>query len=99
MWYRWLLMALAPLTIARLTLTILWGLLVVLLLFPILPQAARNGFVRLWSRALLWVLGVRVVLRGQGPERRLARTGLSAEGVGMMLLANHVSWLDVHALT
>lgn len=97
--YRSVLLALAPLTIARLTLTILWGLLVVLLLFPVLPQAARNGVVRLWSRALLWVLGVRVVVRGQGPDRRLARTGLSADGLGMMLLANHVSWLDVHALT
>lgn len=98
MWVRWALMALAPLTVVRLMLTVFWGLLVVLFLFPVLPQAARNGFVRLWSRALLWVLGVRVVVRGQGPERRLARTGLCADGLGMMLLANHVSWLDVHAL-
>ncbi len=98
MLYRWTLYLLSPLNIARLLLTIAWGLVVVLLLFRFLPQSVRNRIARLWSRALLRVVGVRLAVRGEGLQASFAQTGLTAEGPGLMLLSNHVSWLDVHAL-
>lgn len=98
MLYRSVLYVLAPLNVLRLLLTIAWGLLLVLLTFRFLSQPARNGFIRLWSRALLRVVGVRLVVHGDAPQGRLAQTGFSPDGRGLMLLANHVSWLDVHAI-
>lgn len=90
MLYRWTLYLLAPLTFVRVLLTLTWGLLAVLLLFRFLPQPARDWVIRGWSRTLLRVMGVRLISVGPMPPRR--------SGAGRMLLANHVSWLDVHAL-
>ncbi len=98
MWHRSALYLLAPLAMARLLLTIAWGLVAVVLVFRFLPMAVRNRVIRFWSRTLLRVLGVRLIVHGEGPDLQRARTGLSADGHGLMLLANHVSWLDVHAL-
>lgn len=98
MLYRSVLHVLAPLNVLRLLLTIAWGLLLVLLTFRFLSQPARNRCIRLWSRTLLRVVGVRLVVCGDVPQGRLAQTGFSPGGRGLMLLANHVSWLDVHAI-
>lgn len=56
------------------------------LLYPLLPAAARETIRRRWSRRLLAILGVRL----RAPERAPANAAL--------LVANHVSWLDVVAL-
>jgi 1-acyl-sn-glycerol-3-phosphate acyltransferase len=67
----------------------LQGLLVVLLLFPHLGRDERRERVREWSRRMLRRLGLRLVVHGA------LRPGAK------MLVANHISWLDVmvvHAL-
>ncbi|WP_229071357.1 1-acyl-sn-glycerol-3-phosphate acyltransferase [Actinoplanes sp. DH11] len=62
------------------------GLLAVLLL-GLLPAALLGGAaLRVLPRAILAVLGVRLVRRGPAPRP------------GSLLVANHVSWLDVVAL-
>ncbi|MEU4642196.1 lysophospholipid acyltransferase family protein [Micromonospora sp. NPDC023814] len=55
-------------------------------LLPVLPAAERAVAVRGWARGTLRVLGVRLVVRGRAPRRPA------------LLVANHVSWLDVLAL-
>ncbi|MBV6700478.1 1-acyl-sn-glycerol-3-phosphate acyltransferase [Kitasatospora aureofaciens] len=59
----------------------------VLLSLPVrfLPQEARDRMIRLWARTLLRALGVTVHLDRPG----------DAMGGGMLVVANHVSWLDI----
>jgi 1-acyl-sn-glycerol-3-phosphate acyltransferase len=61
------------------------GLLQCALLFPFLPPHARNALVQRWSRGLLRVFRIRLVVSGQG---------IAAGAV----VANHVSWIDVFVL-
>src|SRR5690606_14597882 len=72
----------------------LFGVLsTVFVVFPIVPQARRDALVRGWSRMLLACCGVRV--------REVVRTGaapLALQAGGRMLLANHVSWLDIFVI-
>jgi 1-acyl-sn-glycerol-3-phosphate acyltransferase len=49
---------------------------------PGAPRAKRDLFVRRWSRRLLRLLGIRLIIRGR------PRAG------GTLLVSNHVSWLD-----
>ncbi len=53
---------------------------------PLMSRAVRQGIIRGWCRAALRVLGVRLVLRGDAPAAPLANA---------LVVANHVSWLDV----
>jgi len=61
------------------------GLVQCALLFPFLSLDARNALVRRWSRGLLRVFRIRLVVSGQG---------IAAGAV----VANHVSWIDVFVL-
>jgi len=63
------------------------GLLQCALLFPFLSQDRRQALVRRWSRGLLRVFRIRVVVSGPGQ-------GMAAGAV----VANHVSWIDVFVL-
>ncbi|WP_347404721.1 lysophospholipid acyltransferase family protein [Solwaraspora sp. WMMD1047] len=65
--------------------TLLLGMLLVPVL-PLLADAGRRAAGRLWARAVLAALGVRLRVAGRLPDRRA------------LLVANHVSWLDVLAL-
>ncbi|MEU7651471.1 1-acyl-sn-glycerol-3-phosphate acyltransferase [Micromonospora taraxaci] len=56
------------------------------LLLPVLPTRERQAAVRGWARATTRAFGVRLVIRGRLPRRRA------------MLVANHVSWLDILAV-
>lgn len=56
----------------------------IVFLFPRWPPARREAKVRAWSLEMLAVLGIRLELRGQPP----------AAGP-MLLVANHISWLDI----
>lgn len=71
----------------RALLHILTGLLTVLFRFPRLPQEQREIRVQVWSREMLARLGIRLVVKGvpatQGP---------------VLLVANHISWLDITSL-
>jgi 1-acyl-sn-glycerol-3-phosphate acyltransferase len=70
----------------RCTLHVLRGLAIVLLRFKSLDTAQRHAEIGRWSTGLLRTMGIAVNLEG------VAQTG------GVLLVANHVSWLDITAL-
>ncbi len=73
----------------RLGLHILAGALTILLLFPFLKPDERGRRVVAWARKLLAIVRVRVTVHGRPPAVR---------GEGALIVANHVSWLDIHVL-
>ena len=73
--------------ITRFMLHLLRGLLTVAAAFPFWGPARRRSAVQRWSHALLQMLGVQLHVHGEPP---LARP--------VMLVANHVSWLDICAI-
>ncbi len=52
--------------------------------FPGMSEAQRSLTVQLWSQRMLQVLGVGLQVRGNAPEHG-----------PLMLVANHISWLDI----
>ncbi|MEU9852325.1 lysophospholipid acyltransferase family protein [Streptomyces sp. NPDC047974] len=64
--------------------TVLLGVLLLPVVGP-LPAAARYALVRLWTRAVVRAFGVRLTVTGALPD-----AGRSA-----LVVANHVSWLDI----
>lgn len=80
---------LAPLVLLFILLHILWGLLVGLLLFPVMPRAASDALVKFWSRVALVALGIRLELHIEPGATPIARTD------GSLLIMNHTSWADV----
>jgi 1-acyl-sn-glycerol-3-phosphate acyltransferase len=62
------------------------GLLIVLLLFPRLPAAGRQRHIRWWSAKMLRMLGIELQVSGS------FRPGAK------LVVANHVSWLDIMAV-
>jgi len=67
----------------RLALHLTEGLLTVMTLHPFLAHSSRQGLRQRWSRRLLRLLGVELAAHGATLER------------GSLLVANHVSWLDI----
>jgi 1-acyl-sn-glycerol-3-phosphate acyltransferase len=63
------------------------GLLTILLLFPALDSAQRQLRVQRWSAAMLSAMGVQLKVDG-----RIQHAG------PLMVVANHISWLDITAL-
>jgi 1-acyl-sn-glycerol-3-phosphate acyltransferase len=63
------------------------GLLTILILFPRLSQQQKEIRIQVWSIEMLARLGIRLLVKGspapQGP---------------LLLVANHISWLDITAL-
>lgn len=70
----------------RIAAHVLQGVGVALLRFPSLDVAARHERIRRWAGKLLRVTGV--TLEGEGTPR----------AGGTLLVANHVSWLDIVAI-
>jgi 1-acyl-sn-glycerol-3-phosphate acyltransferase len=64
----------------------LHGLLVVLLRFPMLDAAGRHARIAWWSEKMLRALGARLAVHGT------FRPGAK------LIVANHVSWLDIMAI-
>ena len=60
------------------------GLATILFVFPRLNSEQQHGRVQTWARRMLEVLGIGLEVRGQPP----------AQGP-MLLVANHISWLDI----
>ena len=75
--------------IFRVALHILRGLLTAALFFPLVDKPRRSVAIRRWSARLVKLLNVRVTVRGPIPN---------FPGQGVMLVANHVSWLDVYLI-
>ena len=63
------------------------GALIIAWRFPHLDDAARQMHVQVWSRQMLRVLGIRLQVRGA--------TQLAGP---LLLVANHISWLDITAM-
>ena len=74
------------LRIVRLAFHLLQGLLVVALVYPFVSDGRRLWLKQRWSFKLLRILGVRLDAR------------LSGLAPGSLIVANHVSWLDIYAL-
>ena len=68
---------------------LLAGALTILLVFSRLAEGERARRLMDWASRLLRLLHVQVEVRGQHPD---AQTG------GVLLVANHISWLDIHVL-
>ncbi|AOB29838.1 acyltransferase [Bordetella sp. H567] len=68
-------------------LTVLAGLVLVGTVYPIVGARGRDLLNRTWSRCLLRVCGVRLAVRGQ-PLMQGA----------VLVVANHVSWLDIFVI-
>jgi 1-acyl-sn-glycerol-3-phosphate acyltransferase len=78
---------------------LLGGLFTVLVVFPRVGEGARERAIATWSRWLVRCCGVRVrELAAPGAEPLSSMRGRHAPGDGRLLLANHVSWLDIFAI-
>lgn len=60
------------------------GLCTIVFLFPRLAEAQRQERVQAWARRMLLVLGISLEVQGQPPRHG-----------PMLLVANHISWLDI----
>jgi 1-acyl-sn-glycerol-3-phosphate acyltransferase len=63
------------------------GLVTAALVFPFASPAARLAFARRWARRMMRALGAQLCVEGAAPAP------------GALLVANHVSWLDILAIT
>jgi len=63
-----------------------WGLLAATLFFPLAPRSARLVLRRRWARRMLKAAGIDLQVEG------------ATIAPGALVLANHVSWLDVLVL-
>jgi 1-acyl-sn-glycerol-3-phosphate acyltransferase len=70
--------------LARAVAHALAGLATILFVFPRLQQPGREARVQAWARRMLELLGIGLQLHGQPPA-----------GGPMLLVANHISWLDI----
>jgi 1-acyl-sn-glycerol-3-phosphate acyltransferase len=90
---------LAPLRAVLFVLHVLAGLAIVLIVFPLAGLPTRNRINRAWSRALVAICGARLVVDGEPIPPHIRSTGLEAWSLGRLVLANHVSWIDVFAIS
>jgi len=81
-----LLSALRGLRLARAMLNVAVGLLIVVLLFPFSSLQRRQQWISWWARGLLRIFRI-----------DLQVVGAPAPG-GVMLLINHISWLDIYVI-
>jgi 1-acyl-sn-glycerol-3-phosphate acyltransferase len=73
----------------RLALHLANALLIAAVVLPWAGPARRQRFIRSWSQTLLNLLGVTLTLRGAAPDSATRN---------VMVVANHVSWLDIYLL-
>lgn len=69
----------------RVTGHVLSGLWTIRTRFPDLDAGSRSDHVQIWSKKVLELMGVELVVHGTAP----------ATGVGRLMVANHISWLDI----
>ncbi len=73
--------------LARALLHIVTGFVTILLVFPRLSQEQREMRIQVWSHEMLGRIDIKLIVKGQP-----ANTG------PMLLVANHISWLDITSL-
>ncbi len=79
----------AWLRLLRLAWHLLVGAMTVALLFPRLDRLEQGRRVTRWSSGMVRLMGIRLVVHGRAPRLR---------GNGALIVANHISWLDIHLL-
>ncbi len=72
----------------RTCLHVLEGVATTMLVFPLVKPRTRRSLVKRWSGRLLRILAVRTRVEGE----------IGARGGNVMVVANHVSWLDIFVL-
>lgn len=75
--------------ITRLVIHTLYGLFIAAVILPRVNGERRNRIISRWCGELLAVLNIRVITYGTPPDPHAA---------GILFVANHVSWADIHAL-
>lgn len=65
------------------------GISVLATIWVFCSQHTRDKLIRWWSKGLLWRFNIKVVIHGKPPPETASNC---------MLLANHISWIDIHAL-
>lgn len=73
--------------LVRATLHVLHGVLIAALVFPRLDEAGRDRRVQWWSAKLLRVMGIELIVGGLSPHPG-----------AVLIVANHISWLDIMAI-
>jgi 1-acyl-sn-glycerol-3-phosphate acyltransferase len=68
---------------------VLIGLVLSALALPVCNRYLRLGLIQWWCRGLLRALNIQLKISGQVP---------SSHCHGTMLVANHISWVDIHAI-
>ena len=74
---------------ARLSVHLVEGLLTTTIVFPLVGRRRRNAIIRRWSQRLLRVLRIEARVHGHHAE---------APDGNVLIVANHVSWVDIFAL-
>ena len=77
----------AIIKLARALLHILMGFFIILLVFPRLGSEQRQLRTQVWSLGMLRCIGIALIVKGQ-----------PALNGPLLLVANHMSWLDITAL-
>lgn len=75
-----------PFRVLRMVVHLFVGMAICAVVFPWIGPLRREGHIRRWSKQLLGICGIRLVIR-QAP-------GASAP-THALIVANHVSWLDI----
>jgi len=86
----------AALRLVALLCHLVLGLATGLLVFSWQTQRQRNPIIRAWSRALVTICGARLQVDRVALDSALAPGDRA--GNGRLLLANHISWIDIFAL-
>ena len=73
----------------RMLLHILYGIFIASVILPLVNAEQRDRLISYWCRGLLAILNIRVVTKGVLPDAKVKNT---------LFVANHVSWVDIHAL-
>jgi 1-acyl-sn-glycerol-3-phosphate acyltransferase len=68
---------------------ILIGIITVSVIFPLASSSLKLKLIQWWHKALLNAFNLKVSSHGHIPSQTIN---------GTMLVANHISWLDIHAL-
>jgi len=72
----------------RVVVHVLGGIALTMLVFPVVQPTRRQALVQRWSRRLLHLLRVEARLHG----------AIDVHGGNVLLVANHISWLDIFVL-
>ena len=77
------------------------GMLIAACIFPIAKKTHRLWLIRWWSGRLLAAFNLRVISTGNKPTDNIEPINASLVNrslVNTMFVANHISWVDIHAI-